>query len=333
MKLLRKFLRMAANWKRIGRNQICPICKHKGHCTIAPDGKAVKCTRAPSGVKVVGKDGSISWMHRLDGFAAEVAKAVRVQREAPKHSRSEWETIFRKYRTALTDKLMASTAEELGVPREVLDDLELCRDIGCDGWRGTGDVCFPMRDGSRKVIGMRIRRPGGGYFCVPGSENGLFIPASFAALSCGPQVLLLPEGPSDVAAARALGMMAIGRPSNSGGGRLINALLRNLGVPIEAIIVADRDETHYLPNGMPFWPGWEGALVLAGQLLEVPGTRKVLSMKRAGAKDIREWFITGGQPKVFSGIVQYAEPVTARWLYGRRKQVEQQRKVLAKKAG
>jgi hypothetical protein len=337
-------------WKKVSRVLPCSGCGKPDWCTVAPDGTACKCRRAISNHPVQEKDGSTSWMHPVNGADVKVAQSLAKAIETPPRTRTEWETIYRRYRTAMTKGLLRRTAEELGVTEKSLNDLEICRDIGCDGWKGSGDACFPMRDSSRKVIGMRIRYPDAWiksgrkrYGCVRGSSNGLFIPASFDVESLADvdragfgysKVLLLPEGPTDVAAARSLGFMAIGRPSCNGGAMMLCALIRNLPCAIESIIVADRDYTHFLRDGTPYWPGWEGALSLANQLQDVPGTRKVISLKQVSdAKDIRQWLQEGGQAAVFQAIVRGAVTVTPEWVERQRLILKSEKTKRMRKAG
>jgi hypothetical protein len=333
-------------WKEVPKRTPCPQCGRRDWCTITPKGDAVQCMWDTSGKPVQRKDGTTGYLHPITGEAKQAAQSLAKAIETPPRTRTEWETIYRRYRTAMTKGLLRSTADELGVSEKSLTDLDICRDIGCEGWKGSGDACFPMRDADRKVIGMRIRYPKAWagrkrYGCVRGSSNGLFIPATFnpesladaPCLSDEPQILLLPEGPTDVAASLTLGLMAIGRPSNSGGCIYIGALLRRV-CPIETIIVADRDETHFLRDGTPYWPGWEGALSLANQLQDVPGTRKVISLKQVSdAKDIRQWLQEGGQAAVFQAIVRGAVTVTAKWVERQRLILKSEKTKRMRKAG
>jgi hypothetical protein len=294
-------------WRRIPRNLPCPACGHKGFCTIAPDGTEVKCMRDTSGRPCKpDRDGKVGYMHPVSGESLKMTKAIAKAMDAPKLTVRECVALQKRLLCGMTDAKVNEAASVLGVSVKALRDLGIGLDGAYARERCTGYWSFPMFNSRREIIGFSVREriaDGANRRCIPGSSLGLFIPASFDAESLADvdragfgysKVLLLPEGPTDVAAARSLGFMAIGRPSCNGGATMLCALIRNLPCAIEAIIVADRDYTHFLRDGTPYWPGWEGALSVANQLMDVKGTRKVISLKRiSAAKDIRQWLNAG----------------------------------------
>ena len=146
---------------------------------------------------------------------------------------------------------------------------------------------FPMRNEKREIIGIRLRKPAGAKFCVPGSQTGIFLAdLTYTAT----EYLLIMEGPTDTAAALDLGHEAIGRPSCMGGTEIIKKFLAHYPYK-PVIIIADNDSPKRRPDGSLWYPGIEGA----------KGLQRALSSRRAharvimvpGHKDLREWRIHG----------------------------------------
>jgi DNA primase len=130
------------------------------------------------------------------------------------------------------------------------------------------------------VLGIRLRRPSGFKFSVKGGREGLFIPSGSGGVGPG-QPLLVCEGPTDTAALLDLGFEGVvGRPSCTGGVRLLTELVKRRQRP-EVVIVADGDE-----------PGRRGAAHLASVLLGYAPAVRVISPP-AGVKDARAWRQSG----------------------------------------
>src|SRR5262249_22709102 len=125
---------------------------------------------------------------------------------------------------------------------------------------------FPMADAKCNVVGIRLRLPEGRKFAVRGGRDGLFVPTALAdALAGGGGRLLVAEGPTDTAALLDLGFAAVGRPSCTGGVRLLADLLRHCQPP-EVVIVADADA-----------PGQYGAANLAAVLVAHAPTVRIIT--------------------------------------------------------
>jgi hypothetical protein len=106
--------------------------------------------------------------------------------------------------------------------------------------------------------------------------------------------IYLVEGASDTIALHAMGLTAIGRPSNLGGADII---ARFLG---EGIDLAGRDivvlgENDLKPDGK--WPGKDGANSTARQIKDaLPDTKVAVAMAPEGSKDVRDWFRANWKP-------------------------------------
>ena len=130
-----------------------------------------------------------------------------------------------------------------------------------------------MSNANGKVLGIRLRRPNGFKFAVTGSKAGLFLPTDLAGHD-----LLIAEGPTDTAALLDLGFSAVGRPSCTGGIKLLVDLVKRRQ-PAPVVIVSDVDEHGH---------GQRGAENLAVVLLAYSQSVRVIETP-LGTKDAREW--------------------------------------------
>lgn len=259
-------------------------------------------------------------MHDLNDVQTGHVKSLPKLADTPRLSVNELKLMIKQHRSALSPQRLESLSAELGVGIDSLKRLRVGYDVE------TGFFSFPMVGADEVPIGIRLRVPDGQvkngrrYLCVPGSRNGLFIPEGYEvepvpeelAENAYPLLLLMPEGPTDVAAALDMGFRAIGRPSNIGGADLIHKLLAR-SPKQDVVIVADRDSTKYLQDGTPFWPGWEGALSLAKQIQPSCGTLRIIKPPHK-TKDLRQWMKDGGRAEMIDSLIGRADHVTARWM-------------------
>jgi hypothetical protein len=114
--------------------------------------------------------------------------------------------------------------------------------------------------------------------------------------------LLLVEGMSDTAAAMTIGLQAIGRPSNTGGGPMLVALLRRMHWQGPIVVLGENDwREPKMPKGMTHpadckgcafcWPGAYGAAQIAKILWDrLPRPRPpILIRMPSQSKDLRQW--------------------------------------------
>jgi hypothetical protein len=152
-----------------------------------------------------------------------------------------------------------------------------------------GDMlAFPMYDGDGKVCGIRTRHQDGEKRAVTGSRAGVFLPTIH--MDGDPVVC---EGPTDAAAAMALGFEPIGRPSCSGSERHVIDTCRRMGYP-RVTVCADSDG-----------PGIAGARRLADVL--VAARIAVRMVIPGGFKDLRDWFRAGVSPEIVTASWSQAE--------------------------
>lgn len=174
-------------------------------------------------------------------------------------------------------------------------DTDALRSIGCAWAEPHNAWAFPMKDAGGKVIGIRLRNMQGHKWAVKGSRQGLFIPTDYPFGSDG--TLWICEGPTDLAAALTLGLVAIARPACLGQETMLIEYIRAQRVK-RVVIVTDNDD-----------PGLRGAAKLQGSL-------PVLScVWIPPCKDIREFLNRGGDRRMIEASI--SDLVWVRPTFGR----------------
>jgi hypothetical protein len=255
-------------WQRVRRDRPCPICERPDWCLLATDGSAAICARTESAKRC----GEAGWLHRLrdDGWRLP-RRIVRSVPLTPASRRHDLPELADCYRDAVDPVQLDILARSLGLTVDSLTALGIGWSAHYRAWS------FPMVDADGTVLGIRLRRPDGSKFAVPGGKEGLFIPA----MDPTDPRLLVCEGPTDVAALLDLEYTAVvGRPNCTGGVRLLADLCQRRQ-PGQVVILADGDE-----------PGRHGAENLAGVLLAYRSVVRVVIPTRF--KDAREFLGAGG---------------------------------------
>jgi hypothetical protein len=259
-----------SGWRRVRPDTPCPVCGKGDWCLRSADGTAAICARTESARRC----GDAGWLHRLQERPWQPERRrVRHVPLAPAGRGPDLTRLAAQCREAVDPVRLEQFAAALG-----LSGTALCR-LGI-GWSSEHRAwSFPMTDPEGNVLGVRLRRPGGAKFAVRGGKEGLFIPSDMLPSSA--EALFVCEGPTDTAALLDLGYPAVvGRPSCTGGIRLLVALMRTRQ-PAEVVIVADCDE-----------PGRRGADNLASVLVAYTPAVRVITPP-AGIKDARAWLQAG----------------------------------------
>ena len=263
--------RSSSTWQRVSKQRPCPICNRPDWCLYAgnPDNPdAGICSRIESPKRC----GEAGWLHVL--HRAATAWSLRIRRIELSAARIAIQTtdfgkLAAEYRAAVQSLALMRLAGALGLSLASLTRLGI-------GWSSKHRAwTFPMQDGAGKVLGIRLRRPDGGKLAVKGGHEGLFIPEALDG-----DRLLIAEGATDAAALSDLGFATVGRPSCTGGVKLLVELVRRLAVP-DVVIVADGDE-----------PGQRGAANLASTLVAYSPMVRIITPP-AGIKDARAWKRSG----------------------------------------
>lgn len=264
-------------WRRVTRDRPCLVCGKPDWCCRTADGAAACCMRVESPKPL--RNGG--WLHRLDDGQNERTRpaARRMPAVTPTGTGRDWDALAESCRRRVDANALAGLARGLGVAADALTRLTV-------GWDGAA-WAFPMKDAAGRVVGIRRRFPNGRKLSVKGGREGLFVPTDLPAAG----LLLICEGPTDCAALLSLGLACIGRPSCTGGVKLVCETARGR----DAAIVADGDA-----------PGHRGAATLAGALRLYCPTVRVLTPP-AGVKDAREWLRRGATPADVLAAIDAAE--------------------------
>lgn len=265
---------MIHKWHRVTKTNPCPICKRPDWCTLSDLGAC--CMRVQSDHPT--KNGG--WLHKTT--EKQIQKA---HYDAPPPVEIDAGAMIDEWSKETPYEKLKSLAAALCVSAEALAAMNCCWSPSHQAW------AFPMRDGSSRIIGIRLRYPNGEKRSVRGSRNGLFIPMSQPS-----HPLFICEGPTDAAAALTIGLFAIGRPSCSGGAAHLYHAVKERRIR-RAIIVADNDSDKPRPDGTTFNPGFDGASRLADEL-GIPSCLLLLP-----AKDIREYVSYGGDRETIEMLI------------------------------
>lgn len=183
------------------------------------------------------------------------------------------------------------------------------------GWkedRPTGAFAFPERDGGGRLVGFSLRandgRKGAGA-AAAGCRRGLIVPTNLrgpapdssplggpngedddAAVGTARPFLIV-EGASDVAACDAMGLRAVGRPSNAAGAEDLARLLDG-----ETFIVVGENDA----KETGAWPGRDGAKGVASRLAASMRQPTLWSLPPLPAKDARDFLIRAGGAAISS---------------------------------
>jgi hypothetical protein len=254
-----------SKWKRVSREHRCPICERPDWCLFTGDADipdAVICARTPSPKRC----GEAGWLHRLRLDWDDRPRRRRAKIEVPSEP-IDFGAMAQRYYLALGDHLRGLLANGLGVTAESLHRLGV-------GWSERHRATtWPMTDAAGTVRGIRLRGTDGAKWSVRGGKEGLFAPGGLATDGR----IIVCEGGTDTAAMLGLDFFAVGRPSCTGGAKLLIDLVE-CDRPHEVAIIADSDP-----------PGQRGAKYLASRLVGyVAGGVRIVNPPPA-VKDAREW--------------------------------------------
>jgi hypothetical protein len=193
----------------------------------------------------------------------------------------DWETRARGYAENLTPESRRQLAKDLGLPESCLSSLE---PIGYDPYKDWGPSwTFPERDAQGHIIGLTARRCSDGEKkAYAGGRRGLTLPDGWMERE---GTILLVEGASCVLAATAMGLPAVGRPSNKGGVGFLAEILKDVK-DRPFVVVGEYDPS---PKGE--WPGKEGAIYTATGLAEKLNRPVPWVLPPKGSKDTRKWIL------------------------------------------
>jgi len=273
-------------WQRVSKKRPCAICGKPDWCTYSADGRTACCMRVESGRPM--RNGG--WAHVLN-VEREMRTAERPRPRAhERHRRPTFDAaaLLARWRARTSESARQALSARLGVSPESLRMLGAAWAVEYKAW------AFPMRDGARRVIGIRLRADNGRKWAVPGSRNGLFWPLGIPGEEN--DLIVICEGPTDAAALLSVDLAAIGRPSCTGGVPLLKAALDRIGRR-DVAILSDADV-----------PGRQGARRLAQEIRHL--ARSVRIIEPLAGKDARAWISNfRATRQVIETVIRNAEVV------------------------
>lgn len=231
---------MSKLFERVSRQHPCPICGRPDWCAFGD--RAMKCMRVESAHPC----DSGGWFHFYDSD-----KPAYVPRHQPPQPTRAIDAFGMWHKWQSVSHSRCDLAQALGVSVDSLLGIGAAWAPEHKAW------AFPMHDGQRNVIGIRLRNIDGFKWAVPGSKQGVFIPMPEVPTQ---PIAYLPEGPTDTAALLSIGLYAIGRPTCNCGVEILREALAMLKIR-DVVIIGDNDELKRLGNREGY-PGIEGALKL-----------------------------------------------------------------------
>lgn len=267
-------------FQRTNRSRPCPTCGKTDWCLVGE--AACLCARVES----EDRRGGAGWLHRQRGGPVSVPKKPS--------DGVDLRAVAEGYAKSMTDGIREKLARHLGLPPDAMHCFTLLG-LGKDE-DGTGWATFPEYAADGRVVGILRRYQDGKKLQLPGGFRGLSVPRGFNPASA--KRVFVVEGPTDVAAVTAAGLLAVGRPSNSGGVDELVGLLWRCPDQCRITVVGEND---CKDDGL--WPGLSGATSVAGQLADKLGRRP--GMKKSpvtwalcpdGAKDVRAWLTQRVKP-------------------------------------
>ncbi len=306
-------------WRHLRKCEACLACgsgadvrNRNTLCMITDDDAVVWCGKS-GGTGNHFKQSGNGWLYRVK---ESEPRATHMKPAAAKPKRPPaWNRMFAVWWDDVDESRLARLAQSLGVGVESLErigigwgralwdstarwtDVHGTERVGRHFISGTRTPCgpdgvwvFPMRNELGLISGARVRPPSGSYYSVTGSganQDQLFIPQGLVAHA----PLLLPEGPTDLAALLTLNLNVAGRENNQLGNRAIRGLIRRLR-PERIILIGEHDLRFNHRLGVWQWPGHEGPRRLEAQLAGC-GVPVELAFPPAEFKDVREWVRAG----------------------------------------
>ncbi|MBI1335514.1 MAG: hypothetical protein GC164_00975 [Phycisphaera sp.] len=264
----------------------------------------------PNGMRLVKTDGNGGTLYAVNGDgngngSSHSHARPPIARTPDPTLATDWRATVERLRAKLTPDRLAALATATGVPVAAwaklspgwadADDLRTLKANGA-GWADdypTGAWAFVEHDGRGRIVGLSLRATDGRKGTPTGSKRGLIVPEGVT----GKPVLVV-EGASDCAACCALGLPAVGRPSNRGGAVDLADLLD--GCDVLALGENDRKD-----GGA--WPGRDGAKAVAAALAQRWGEPVRWALPPGETKDIRAWL----QSRVAGGL-DLADPEAAK---------------------
>lgn len=285
-------------WVRATKARPCRVCEKPDNCEAlrVEDGWLVYCGRVSEGS--IRQNAGGQWLHKVDDDSVIRLPEPRREREPkkrPKKPSSFWADRVRFYEDCGKGRL-TNLADMLGVSVESLQRLHVGYSVQQEAWT------FAERNAVGEFVGINRRFNNGDKKREAGGKCGLTFADDWDA---GEGPLLLVEGGSDAASCLTMELNAVGRPSNTGGVKLLGELLANVPPTRTVIVIGERDRKRHedlkenarkrhspeCEGCSVCWPGWFGAVNVAKQLAAKLARPIAWALPPGDAKDSRAWWL------------------------------------------
>lgn len=283
--------------RRVTKRDRCPVCNSDSWCMRGR--KWNLCMRIKSAKPKEMRDGTVGWLHPVDGDALPLPPIRKPEKPKPTDIalHNQWAPRARAwYVGASKVEAVQRLARELGVSYYALDEL-------CVGWDGRCWT-FPEKNGSGLIVAVKRRAQNGDKFYAIGGDKRAGLCYSDSLFSA-PGPVLVVEGASDVAAGITMGLAVVGRPSHVGGVPDLTKLLKSHSER-KVIVIAERDRKRHedLPKLIrerhpaccggcqACWPGQYGALRVADKLKHSLPCAITWRFVPGEVKDLRQWLVS-----------------------------------------
>lgn len=259
-------------WIRVTKEEPCGICEKPDWCVRGE--KGWNCMRVES-AKMLHNGG---WYHPFDESKPmpPPPRPAKARPPAP-----DFAALMARYWRE-DHPMLNEQAEALGLPVEAI------KQLGAAWAEDRNAMAIPMHDATHhdrtRPVGIRLRTADGKKFAVTGSTSGIFYP--YRALHLSTDRIYICEGPTDTAAAIAMGCFAVGRAACRGGEGIILSVLDQLN-PNEVVIVTDNDS-----------PGVSGAKDLMRHI------KQPKCQLTPPTKDLRSFRDSGGTRELLEGMLK-----------------------------
>jgi hypothetical protein len=287
-------------FKAVSRARPCEVCAGDHKCARGDDG-VILCGRRSgpqAGFVCLGQSEKDSQWTTYRREGDPLLDGDRRHRSTPSKNGSNhkpsagWDAKIQSYACALTPDRRQQLAEALGLPEAVFAALPALGYMATGPHRDPPETgpyigpcwTFPEHDAAGHIIGLNCRYMDGQKKAYPGASRGLTIPAGWLDRE-GP--VFLPEGASCTLALTAMGLAAIGRPSNKAGVDHVTDLLRAIPPERQIIVLGEFDA-----NDKGEWPGRDGAAETAAKLAEKLSRPVEWALPPAKAKDLWAWVLS-----------------------------------------
>jgi hypothetical protein len=283
--------------KPVTKSKPCQLCDAADGCSRTEDGMLLcrKREGRQAGFICLGKRDQWS-MYRREGDPV-LEERDRERRDTRKHAtkngdgkptepdiaeKANWEQRMRVQERNLDAAQRSKLASTLGLPESALTELRIgyISDPAC--WT------FAEHDGTGNIIGINRRYCSDGRkACIKDSRRGVYVARRWRERDGD---VYIPEGASCTLALSAMGLAAIGRPSNTGGVDHLAALFQDVPHDKRLVVLGEHDTK---ANGE--WPGLKCKDV-SEQLSKKLGRVVYWALPPDGAKDARAWATTQNLP-------------------------------------